>query len=95
MHQINLFSMRSTLLLMCNILKWSPCFIGPFPIIEVNMETSTYRLELTEEYKIHAVFHAGLLKSASPNDPTLFPVREPPPPDPVFAEEKNTKMNQY
>jgi len=35
-------------------------------------------------YQIHPVFHAKLLKPATPNDPERFPMREPPRPGPVF-----------
>ena len=67
--------------------KLYPRFIGPFLIIEAKPETSTYKLMLPEEYKIHPVFHARLLKPAFPNDPTKFPNREPSRPNPVFPDE--------
>jgi len=39
--------------------KLYPRFIGPFPIVDAKSETSTYKLELPEEYeKMHPVFHA-------------------------------------
>jgi len=69
--------------------KLYPRFIGPFPIADGKPETSTYKLELPEEYeKMHPVFHARLLKPPTPNNSTLFPNREPPRPDPVFPEEE-------
>jgi len=37
---------------------------------------------------MHPVFHARLLKLATPNNPALFPNREPSRPDPVFPEEE-------
>jgi len=73
--------------------KLYPRFIGPFSIIDAKPETSTYKLELPEEYeKMHPVFHARLLKPATPNDSTLFPNREPPRPDPVFPEEEEYEI---
>ena len=41
---------------------------------------------------MHPVFHARLLKPATPNDSTLFPNREPPRPDPVFPEEEEYEI---
>jgi len=67
-------------------------FLRQISPAQQNVERSTYRMELPQEYKIHPVFHAGLLKFPSPNNPTLFPVRETPPPDPVFAEEEEYKI---
>ena len=73
--------------------KLYPHFIGPCSITDAKPETSTYKLELPEEYeKMHPVFHARLLKPATPNDPTLFPNREPPRPDPVFSEEEEYEI---
>jgi len=67
--------------------KLYPRFIGPFPIIKMTPETSTYKLDLPEEYKFHPVFHARLLKPAVSSDPTQFPNREPPRPGPAFPED--------
>ena len=36
-------------------------FVGPFKVIEV-IEQQAYRFSLTEEWKIHPVFHVSLLK---------------------------------
>ena len=65
--------------------KFLPRFIGPFPILKVTPETSSYKLDLPAMYQIHPVFHAKLLKPATLNDPIRFPAREPPRPGPVFT----------
>jgi len=41
---------------------------------------------------MHMVFHARLLKPATPNDPTRFPNREPLRPDPTFPNEEEYKI---
>ncbi len=56
--------------------KFYPHFMGPFKIIKMKPETSTYKLELPSEYKIHPTFHARHLKLFIDNDPALFPNRE-------------------
>jgi len=63
--------------------KFYPRFIGPFKILESKPETSSYKLELPQEYKIHLTFHTKRLKPAIPNDVSQFPHREPsrPPPE--------------
>ena len=73
--------------------KLYPHFIGPFPIVDAKPETSTYKLELPEEYeKMHPVFHARLLKPAMSNDPALFPSREPPRSGPTFPDEEEYEI---
>ena len=70
-----------------------PRFIGPFSIIDAKHETSTYKLELPEEYeKMHPVFHTRLLKPAIPNNPLQFPSREPPRPGPTFSDEEEYEI---
>jgi hypothetical protein len=59
--------------------KLAPKFIGPYKIAQVNAETSTYELELSEElrkHRIHPRFHASLLREHQPNDDAIFPSRE-------------------
>ena len=70
--------------------KFYPRFVGPFKIIKSTPQTSTYKLELPLEYKIHPTFHARRLKPAIDNDPALFPDREPSRPPPIDVED-----NQY
>ena len=58
--------------------KLLPKFIGPYPIIEANSNTSNYRLGLPTELAkrgIHNNFHVGLLRKHYPNDDALFPLR--------------------
>jgi hypothetical protein len=64
--------------------KFYPRYIGPFEIIQTKPTTSTYKLSLPSEYKkLHPVFHISRLRLSVPNDPELFPGREPPRPPPV------------
>jgi hypothetical protein len=59
--------------------KLLPRFIGPYRVIEVNPDLSTYTLELPEELarrRIHPVFHASRLRRHEPNDDAVFPHRE-------------------
>ena len=67
--------------------KFYPRYTGPFPIVKAKPETSTYKLKLPSEYKIHPTFHAKLLKSAFENDPLLFPKRQVIPPPPLDADD--------
>ena len=64
--------------------KFFSRFVGLFSILEARPETLSYKLDLSTMYQIHPVFHAKLFKLAMPNDPERFPMREPPPPGPVF-----------
>ena len=66
--------------------KFYPRYVGPFPIIKAKPETSTYKLRLPREYKIHPTFHAKLLKPAFQNDPLLFSKRHVTPPPPIDAD---------
>jgi uncharacterized protein YuzE len=69
--------------------KFLDRYVGPFKIIRAHPETSTYKLELPANYKIHPTFHARLLKAAVPNDPELFPEREPARPGPAFPDDED------
>jgi hypothetical protein len=69
--------------------KFLDRYVGPFKIIKAHPETSTYKLELPPSYKIHPTFHARLLKAAVPNDPELFPKREPARPGPAFPDDED------
>jgi hypothetical protein len=56
--------------------KLMPTFIGPYPIIKVNPETSNYMLKLPielEAQNIHLNFHISLLKLHVPSDDNRFP----------------------
>src|SRR5437667_344563 len=64
--------------------KFYPWFVGPFKVVKAIPDTSSYKLELPPEYKIHPTFHAKLLKPAFDNDAELFPNREHARPPPVF-----------
>jgi hypothetical protein len=67
--------------------KFLDRYVGPFPIIKAQPDTSSYKLELPPNYKIHPTFHARLLKPAVPNDPEMFPAREPSRPGPAFDDD--------
>jgi len=73
--------------------KFFPQFIGPFPILEVRPETSSYKLDVPTIYQIHLVFHAKLLKPAIPNNSEWFPIREPPRLGPVFQNNDGNSDN--
>ena len=58
--------------------KLLPKFIGPYPIVEANPETSNYRLGLPTKLAkcgIHNNFHVSLLRKHHPNNDALFPMR--------------------
>jgi hypothetical protein len=67
--------------------KFLDRYIGPFPIIKARPETSSYKLELPPNYKIHPTFHARLLKPSIANDAEKFPGREPSRPGPAFDDD--------
>ena len=59
--------------------KLMPTFIGPYPIVRANPETSNYTLKLLLKLKIqnvHPTFHISLLKPHVPNDDNQFPSRD-------------------
>jgi hypothetical protein len=68
--------------------KFLDRYIGSFKVIRVHPETSTYKLELPPNYKIHPIFHIHLLKAVIPNDPELFPIRESIRSDPIFEDDE-------
>jgi hypothetical protein len=68
--------------------KFLDHYIGSFKVIRANRETSIYKLELPSNYKIHPIFHTHLLKVVIPNDPELFPIREPVRPGPIFEDDE-------
>jgi hypothetical protein len=77
--------------------KLYPRHLGPFKVIEAWPETSTYKLELlpaTEYSSIHPVFHTKLLRKYVPNDPELFPSREPTRPPPVIPEDDRWEVEE-
>ena len=59
--------------------KLMPIFIGPYSIVKVNLDTSSYTLKLPAELEarnIHPTFHVSLLKPHIPNDDDRFPSRD-------------------
>src|SRR5436305_12449888 len=52
--------------------KFYPRFVGPFKIIKMKPETSTYKLELPSEYKIHPTLNARYIKLIIENDLKIF-----------------------
>jgi hypothetical protein len=66
--------------------KFHDRYVGPFPIVKAFPDTSTYKLGLPDNYRIHPTFHARLLRPEVANDPELFPNREPPRPGPAYEE---------
>ncbi len=58
--------------------KISPRFVGPYKIINRNLETGNYTLDLPDELRkrrIHPTFHISLLQAHTPNDESRFPNR--------------------
>jgi RNase H-like domain found in reverse transcriptase/Reverse transcriptase (RNA-dependent DNA polymerase)/Integrase zinc binding domain/Chromo (CHRromatin Organisation MOdifier) domain/Retrotransposon gag protein/Integrase core domain len=79
------------------VAKLYPRHIGPFKVIKAFPKTSTYKLELlpaVDFESIHNVFHTNLLRPYIPNDPDLFPAREPPRPPPVIPEEDRYEVER-
>jgi hypothetical protein len=67
--------------------KFHDRYVGPFPIIKTFPDTSTYKLQLPDNYKIHPTFHARLLRPEVANNPELFPNREPARPGPAYDDD--------
>jgi hypothetical protein len=77
--------------------KLFPRFLGPFKVIVARLETSNYQLELlpvAEYSSVYPVFHAKLLRKYVPNDPELFPSREPTRPPPVIPEDDRWEVEE-
>ena len=58
--------------------KLLPKFIGPYPVVEANSQSSNYRLGLPTELAkrgIHNNFHISLLRKHQANNDVLFPSR--------------------
>ncbi|GEM07180.1 hypothetical protein Rt10032_c02g1197 [Rhodotorula toruloides] len=68
--------------------KLFPRWDGPFEVVEVFPDTSTYHLQLTHDDKSHPVFHISKLKRYNLNDVDSFPSREPPRPGPIDVDGK-------
>jgi len=56
------------------------------PAVEANPSQSTYPLALPPSDTTHPVFHVSKLKLYTPNDPAVFPEREPERPPPVVVD---------
>lgn len=68
--------------------KFLPRWDGPYAITEVFPSQSQYRVQLSPEDKSHNMFHVEKLKAYVPNDPSFFPSREPPRPDPILVNDE-------
>ena len=66
--------------------KLNPKFEGPFRIT-TKFGDNSFKLDLPDKTRIHATFHASLLKPYQPNDLELFPNRVQEPPDLVLIDE--------
>lgn len=70
--------------------KFVPRYIGPFEIVKVRPETSSYTLKLPSYLsKTHPTFHVDLLRPHFENDTSRFPSRQPPPPPPDDLNDDN------
>lgn len=59
--------------------KLTPRYIGPYKVVKSFPESSVYELDLPESLRkrrIHARFHANLLRRHEPNDDIRFPHRD-------------------
>ena len=77
--------------------KLSPRFCGPFEIVK-RIRQAYYELKLPKDWKIHNVFHVGLLrKYVFDSDHIFFDLPKPIPEGELFAKlKKILKMeNQY
>ena len=68
-----------------HVTKFMPRFDGPYTVIEVHPDTSTYTLDLPNSPNIFPTFHASQLHQYTPNDPNLFPNCELPGPSPIVT----------
>ena len=71
---------------MC-VAKFMPRNDGPYTITHTFPERSEYTLKLPNNPNTFPGFHAHLLKRYIPNDPLLFPDREPARPQPIITED--------
>jgi hypothetical protein len=55
------------------ILKFIPCFDGPYEVTDAHPETSTYTVSMPNAPNIFPTFHSSVLRRFIPNDNTLFP----------------------
>jgi hypothetical protein len=69
------------------VAKFMPRHDGPYTIVDAFPERSEYTLKLPNNPNTFPGFHANLLKRFIPNDPLLFPDREPARPLPVITED--------
>jgi Chromo (CHRromatin Organisation MOdifier) domain len=74
--------------------KFYPRYIGPFKILEARPGTSSYKLELPPEYAIRRSFMHRAYDPTFPNDPALFPQREPPRPPPAITESEEYEVEK-
>jgi RNase H-like domain found in reverse transcriptase/Reverse transcriptase (RNA-dependent DNA polymerase)/Integrase zinc binding domain len=69
------------------VAKFMPRNDGPYTITHTFPERSEYTLKLPNNPNTFPGFHAHLLKRYIPNDPLLFPDREPSRPRPIVTED--------
>jgi hypothetical protein len=67
------------------IAKFFPHYDGPYLVIDVHPEASTYTLELPNHPNVFPTYHASELVPHVANDPSLFPDREDECPPPIVT----------
>ena len=72
---------------LCNgkhVVKFMPCYNGPYKIIKINLEFSTVTLDLPKTNNIFPVFHTSEILPFIENNKTLFPSHALHPLEPVI-----------
>lgn len=69
------------------VAKFMPRWDGKYTVIKACPNSSIYRLELPNHPTTFNTFHSSEMKPYHPNDPSLYPEREPERPPPVVTED--------
>jgi hypothetical protein len=67
------------------VAKFMPRFDGPYTIVSMNPESSTYTLDLPDHTNVYPTFHVSKLKRHIPNNAELYPSHEQMCPGPIIT----------
>jgi hypothetical protein len=67
------------------VAKFMPRFDGPYTIVSVSPESSTYTLDLPDHTNVYPTFHVSELKRHVPNNTELYPSQEQQRPGPIIT----------